>query len=71
MNSILMENQFNFLLENNTEENEIVLKGLDVEHNENKRNETDIADATVDDLSSMIVSHMMQAVKEDLAKPQP
>lgn len=66
-----MKNQFSLLLENNTEDNEIVLKGLNVKHEENEKNESDIANASVDDLSSMIVSHMMESVKEDLARAHP
>jgi hypothetical protein len=70
MNSIAMENQFNLLLDTNAEDNEIV-KGLIMKQDEDEKNESDIANASVDDLSSMIVSHMMESVKEDLARTHP
>jgi predicted DNA-binding ribbon-helix-helix protein len=71
MNSIVMENQFNLLLDTNAEDNEIILKGLITKQDEDEKNESDIANASVDDLSSMIVSHIMESVKEDLAKTHP
>jgi hypothetical protein len=71
MNSIVMENQFNLLLDTNAEDNEIILKGLTMKQDEDEKNESDIINASVDDLSSMIVSHMMESVKEDLAKTHP
>ena len=70
MNSIVMENQFNLLLETNAEDNEIV-KGLIMKQEDDEKNESDIVNASVDDLSSMIVSHMMKSVKEDLARTHP
>lgn len=65
-----MENQFNLLLDTNAGENEIV-KELIMKQDEDEKNESDIANASVDDLSSMIVSHMMESVKEDLARTHP
>ncbi|MCF8362472.1 MAG: hypothetical protein K9G70_07595 [Prolixibacteraceae bacterium] len=68
MSSIQTNQDFNLFLENNTDEKDIVLNGCHKTQDDNKIFETDISNASVDDLSSMIVSQMITSVKEDLNK---
>lgn len=66
MNSTLIGKPFNSSLEDRDNENKIILHCSNMKHEDNNMHEADITNASVDELSAMIVSHMMASVKEDL-----